>query len=462
MRFFVRADPSHRQIHCLLNPCIEISPSEAAGTTPGAPALSDAANLTLVPESPGDEGFPCAPEPAPPPRGRILLLDDDDSFREVIGDYLAENGYSVVAVRNGTEGVREVIAGDFTMILCDFMMPGLPGDMFYRAVEKTRPTLCTGFIFMTGHRSDGATHEFIQSVDGFVLRKPFPLRNLLDVIALAEVRRTFRSVFDGVPPAAARSKAGAAAARPPADQPHRAHTALIVKTGAGMASSAKTLPMPAKDSPARSGPAVASTPHEAALPARGGTPAFPLTLVAVVLLGLTAGRWNRYWDARDAATAASAERRTHEIEWAALSADLEKSLAERSMIEVEQSQRARITADGEKPRWTPALRGILLAPGAGIEFLEVQARGAQEESGSSQVRLHGVAAGADARIHADRFRQTVEDQVQKSASGRAVTTRFDRLEEVPGAQPDQKQADFVLNVTIGSPERPAAVGEEGR
>ena len=129
-------------------------------------------------------------------KGRVLLVEDDVSFRETIQDFLTENGYQVVAARNGTEGVKEALAGDFAVILCDMMMPTLPGEMFYRAVERVRPRMGERFVFMTGYRGDQKTNDFIGSINGYVLQKPFPLQHLLDSIALAEVRSTFVSVFD--------------------------------------------------------------------------------------------------------------------------------------------------------------------------------------------------------------------------------------------------------------------------
>jgi CheY-like chemotaxis protein len=86
-------------------------------------------------------------------RRKALLLEDDESFREIMGEFLVEQGLEVVSVQNGVEGVHEVLASNFDAILCDMNMPTLPGDMFYRAVERMRPHLCDRFIFMTGYRA---------------------------------------------------------------------------------------------------------------------------------------------------------------------------------------------------------------------------------------------------------------------------------------------------------------------
>jgi two-component system, NtrC family, sensor kinase len=119
---------------------------------------------------------------------KILLLEDDPQFRTIMREFLESHGYEVVAVENGVEGVHEVLSNEFEVILCDMMMPTLPGDMFYRAVERTRPHLCDRFIFMTGHRGSPKVNEFIRSVNGTMLAKPFQVDDLLEMIAFVQVR----------------------------------------------------------------------------------------------------------------------------------------------------------------------------------------------------------------------------------------------------------------------------------
>jgi two-component system NtrC family sensor kinase len=119
---------------------------------------------------------------------KILLLEDDPQFRLIMREFLESHGYQVVAVENGVEGVHEVLSNEFEVILCDMMMPTLPGDMFYRAVERTRPHLCDRFIFMTGHRGSPKVNEFIRSVNGTMLAKPFQVDDLLEMIAFVQVR----------------------------------------------------------------------------------------------------------------------------------------------------------------------------------------------------------------------------------------------------------------------------------
>lgn len=141
-------------------------------------------DLSPLPETDTDAGTPPAET-----QGTVLLLEDDPEFKDVMQEFLANHGYRVACVQNGVEGVHEVLANDFEIILCDMMMPSLPGDMFFRAVERMRPHLCNRFIFMTGHRGNPKVNEFIRNVNGTILNKPFHVDDLLEMIAFIQVRR---------------------------------------------------------------------------------------------------------------------------------------------------------------------------------------------------------------------------------------------------------------------------------
>ena len=112
----------------------------------------------------------------------VLIVEDDPVLTNLLKNFLEARKFRVAHVTGGAEGVQKVMAADFDVILCDMVMPGFPGDMFYRAVERARPHLCKRFIFMTGHTGDTQIDEFIRSVRGFMLWKPFQLHEVLAAI----------------------------------------------------------------------------------------------------------------------------------------------------------------------------------------------------------------------------------------------------------------------------------------
>ena len=123
----------------------------------------------------------------------VLLVEDDEKFASIVRAYLEQQGFEVLEARDGGEAVRLVMARDFDVILCDMVMPNFPGDMFYRAVERTRPDLCRRFIFMTGFKGDQKITEFIGKVGGFMLWKPFEFRVMMEAIATIVGKRLRRS-----------------------------------------------------------------------------------------------------------------------------------------------------------------------------------------------------------------------------------------------------------------------------
>ena len=127
----------------------------------------------------------------PEPR-TVLIVEDDPIMATMLKDFLEARSFHVTHVLGGAEGVQKVLAKDFDAILCDMVMPGFPGDMFYRAVERARPHLCKRFIFMTGHAGDTRIDTFIRNVRGLMLWKPFELHQVLEAIE-GVIRKTSQS-----------------------------------------------------------------------------------------------------------------------------------------------------------------------------------------------------------------------------------------------------------------------------
>jgi len=122
------------------------------------------------------------------PARKVLLLDDDPELKDVLSEYLREFSYEVVPVSNGVDGVREIMKSDFETIVCDMNMPSLPGDMFYLAVQRMKPHLCSRFLFITGMRGNQKISDFVNKVHGMVLPKPFRMEDLLEMIGFVQMR----------------------------------------------------------------------------------------------------------------------------------------------------------------------------------------------------------------------------------------------------------------------------------
>jgi two-component system, OmpR family, response regulator VanR len=113
---------------------------------------------------------------------RVLIIDDDMNTTDVLKLYLENEGYQVEIASDGVQGVKKVMSSDFSVVLCDMVMPNLSGEMFYVAVERVKPHLCKRFIFMTGHQQDVKINAFIRRINGLMILKPFQLHKIFEAV----------------------------------------------------------------------------------------------------------------------------------------------------------------------------------------------------------------------------------------------------------------------------------------
>lgn len=72
---------------------------------------------------------------------RVLLVDDDESFLEVMAFLLEEEGYEVVRAKNGHEGWSRLQTGAFPVMVTDLKMPGMDGLALLKKAHGLAPNL---------------------------------------------------------------------------------------------------------------------------------------------------------------------------------------------------------------------------------------------------------------------------------------------------------------------------------
>ena len=72
---------------------------------------------------------------------RVLIVDDERTFAEIVGELLADEGYSVVRAHDGVTALNMVASERMgpDLILCDVMLPGLRGDRLAAEVRRRFP-----------------------------------------------------------------------------------------------------------------------------------------------------------------------------------------------------------------------------------------------------------------------------------------------------------------------------------
>ncbi len=140
-----------------------------------------------------------APETAPPAwnvlrdrpvrSGRILVVEDDDSNRNVMMRLFRKLGHTVTSVANGYEAHDTLQREKFDCIICDLRMPTLGGNTLYAQIENKDPEAASRFVFVTGDYTRPESYEFLQRSGRPVIGKPYEIDELLAAVAtvLSEV-----------------------------------------------------------------------------------------------------------------------------------------------------------------------------------------------------------------------------------------------------------------------------------
>ncbi len=109
----------------------------------------------------------------------ILIVEDDESMREIVQDILDLQGYQTYTAKNGQEALEALEWLRANLIVSDIMMPVLDGYEFYQQVRSHHKWSHIPFIFLTakGSRQDVLMGKQMGADD--YLTKPFSPEELL-------------------------------------------------------------------------------------------------------------------------------------------------------------------------------------------------------------------------------------------------------------------------------------------
>ncbi len=116
----------------------------------------------------------------------ILIIDDEDSFRATLRDILEGEGYTVVEAISATDAIGFLGQREFSMILCDIVMPGMEGREFLKAIRERG--IRTPVIMMSAYGTIETAIECVKLGAYDYINKPFRSDELILTIKKAEER----------------------------------------------------------------------------------------------------------------------------------------------------------------------------------------------------------------------------------------------------------------------------------
>jgi DNA-binding response OmpR family regulator len=131
-----------------------------------------------------------------PTKGKILVADDDDVFRESTADLLREEGYECITVPDALAAQGLLQQNSFDLLIVDIRMPGNSEFEFVRNLPNVVPGLQA--IVVTGYPS---LQTAIQSVELPVLAyllKPVELSELLAAVEAGVRQRRMTAVLEAM------------------------------------------------------------------------------------------------------------------------------------------------------------------------------------------------------------------------------------------------------------------------
>ena len=112
---------------------------------------------------------------------KIMVVDDTDAVRELIGAFLQTRGYDITMATDGVDALGKLENDTFPLIITDINMPKMNGPELLDTMSRS--TRDYKAVVMSTYIEDDIKTELRKKGAVAFLLKPFSLRQLEDVVA---------------------------------------------------------------------------------------------------------------------------------------------------------------------------------------------------------------------------------------------------------------------------------------
>lgn len=124
---------------------------------------------------------------------KVLVVDDEEDYRLIVGDVLKAAGMEIKAAADGEEGLSALKSFQPDLVLVDWMMPKMDGEGFCRAMRLDERFKGVPVVMLTVKQTADEELEALHfGVDDFIV-KPFKPEELLARVRAALRRSKGRS-----------------------------------------------------------------------------------------------------------------------------------------------------------------------------------------------------------------------------------------------------------------------------
>jgi DNA-binding NtrC family response regulator len=140
-------------------------------------------------------------------KGRILIVEDDTTFRGLLAAILEDAGHEIILAVNGAEGLTKLQQESFDLVLSDLKMPKMGGIELFKAsrFDQAAPPFVLITAFGTVEEAVTAIKDGVSDFLTKPLKDPATLRALVDRLLLEHTRKRRLSALEeaeltGLPP----------------------------------------------------------------------------------------------------------------------------------------------------------------------------------------------------------------------------------------------------------------------
>ncbi len=103
----------------------------------------------------------------------ILLVEDEETVRDLSEEILRDQGYKVLVASNGEEAIKlcETHVGPIDLVITDVVMPKISGPELARQMDVLRPSAKK--LFLSGYTNASLAHNNVLNQHAEFLQKPF-------------------------------------------------------------------------------------------------------------------------------------------------------------------------------------------------------------------------------------------------------------------------------------------------
>lgn len=112
----------------------------------------------------------------------LLLVEDEQTQRELLKALLEADGFRVLAASDGDEALRVFteVKDDVSLVITDLRMPGMDGYHLLLAMKQLRPDVMV--VVVSGHINPQIEEDLLREGAVAVLQKPLQPRSFLELV----------------------------------------------------------------------------------------------------------------------------------------------------------------------------------------------------------------------------------------------------------------------------------------